>query len=135
MFSSSTLFTEAMKWSKPLISHKITTCLCVMLAPFQSSFKIMISSDSFINFLSKSGEQYHFREEEMDTEWVSPKVTQLTPEGRKTTAPPQHSACDTRLWSCGHRVPRSQSSWHRTGTQEAPAILFISVTRVWSNIW
>lgn len=78
MFSSSTLFTEAMKWSKPLISHKITTCLCVMLATFQSSFKITISSDSFINALSKSDEQYHFRDEEMDTEWVSPKATQLT---------------------------------------------------------
>lgn len=112
--------------------HYLSFCNAI----FQSSFKISISFDSFINTLSKSGEQYHFRDEEMDTEWVSPKATQLTGECRKTTAPPAmlslgHQTAE--LWASGSQVSELLAQdWH---TVSSCRLIHLCYPSVWSNIW
>lgn len=136
MLSFSTVSTEAMKWSKSLTSHKITTCLCVMPAAFQSSFKTTISFDSFINAISKQGEQHHFRDEEMDTEQVSPKAAQLTCECRKNTAPsamPSLWRQTVELWASSSQASKFLAQdWH---TVSSGCLTHLCYPSVRSNIW
>lgn len=104
MFSTSTLFTEAMKWPKPLISHKIATCLFVMLffkALSKSVFHLILSSTFLVNRVSNTTSEMR--------KWTQNgshlKLHSLLESAGKQLHPPQCSARDTRLWTVGIGFP------------------------------